>query len=64
MMNTIVLGLDSSKSSQAAVRWTAAIAAETGAQVVAVHVMARWSCGHSEHSRSTSNRSSTSFERS
>ena len=48
MMNTIVLGLDSSKSSQAAVRWTAAIAAETGAQVVAVHVMARselWTFG-------------------
>jgi nucleotide-binding universal stress UspA family protein len=47
-MNTIVLGLDNSKSSQAAARWTASVAAETGAQVVAVHVMARselWTLG-------------------
>jgi nucleotide-binding universal stress UspA family protein len=40
-MNTIVLGLDAFDGSQAAARWTATIAAETGADVVAVHVMPR-----------------------
>jgi nucleotide-binding universal stress UspA family protein len=40
-MSTIVVGLDSSKGSHAAARWTADIAAETGAQVVAVHAMPR-----------------------
>lgn len=40
-MNTIVLGLDASDGSQAAARWSATIAAETGADVVAVHVMPR-----------------------
>jgi nucleotide-binding universal stress UspA family protein len=47
-MNTIVLGLDSSKGSQAAVRWTTGVAADAGARVVAVHVMPRselWTLG-------------------
>jgi nucleotide-binding universal stress UspA family protein len=41
MMNTIVLGLDPSKGSQAAARWTANLAAACDARVVAVHVMPR-----------------------
>lgn len=47
-MNTIVLGLDPSKGSRAAAQWTAALAAETGARVVATHVMPRselWTLG-------------------
>jgi nucleotide-binding universal stress UspA family protein len=47
-MNTIVLGLDPSKGSQAAARWTAGVAADAGARVVAVHVMPRselWTLG-------------------
>jgi nucleotide-binding universal stress UspA family protein len=47
-MNTIVLGLDASKGSRAAARWTAGVAADAGARVVAVHVMPRselWTLG-------------------
>jgi nucleotide-binding universal stress UspA family protein len=47
-MNTIVVGLDPSKSSQAAARWATTVAVETGALVVAVHVMPRselWTLG-------------------
>jgi nucleotide-binding universal stress UspA family protein len=47
-MNAVVLGLDGSKGSQAAARWTAGIAAETGAHVVAVNVLPRselWTLG-------------------
>ena len=47
-MNTIVLGLDPSKGSQAAARWTAGVATDAGARVVAVHVMPRselWTLG-------------------
>jgi nucleotide-binding universal stress UspA family protein len=47
-MNTIVLGLDPSKGSRAAARWTAGVAADAGARVVAVHVMPRselWTLG-------------------
>ena len=47
-MNTLVLGLDPSKGSQAAARWTAGVAADSGARVVAVHVMPRselWTLG-------------------
>lgn len=40
-MNTIVLGVDSSKGSQAAARWAAKLAREASARVVAVHVMPR-----------------------
>jgi len=40
-MNSIVLGVDSSNGSRAAVRWTANLAREAGARVVAVHVMPR-----------------------
>lgn len=47
-MNTIVLGLDPSKGSRAAARWTAEVAADAGARVVAVHVIPRselWTLG-------------------
>jgi nucleotide-binding universal stress UspA family protein len=47
-MNTIVLGVDSSKGSRAAVRWTTGVAADAGARVVAVHVIPRsevWTLG-------------------
>ena len=47
-MNTIVLGLDPSKGSRAAARWTAGVAADAGARVVAVHVIPRselWTLG-------------------
>lgn len=47
-MNTIVLGLDPSKGSRAAIRWTTGVAADAGARVVAVHVMPRselWTLG-------------------
>jgi nucleotide-binding universal stress UspA family protein len=47
-MNTIVLGLDPSKGSRAAAHWTAGVAADAGARVVAVHVMPRselWALG-------------------
>jgi nucleotide-binding universal stress UspA family protein len=47
-MNTIVLGLDPSEGSRAAARWTAKVAADAGARVVAVHVMPRselWTLG-------------------
>jgi nucleotide-binding universal stress UspA family protein len=47
-MNTIALGLDASKGSREAVRWTTGVAADTGARVVAVHVMPRsqlWTLG-------------------
>ena len=40
-MSTIVLGLDASNGSQAAARWAANMAGETGAQVVAVHAVPR-----------------------
>lgn len=48
MMNTIVLGLDPSKGSQAAARWTTTVAAGSDVRVVAVHVMPRselWTLG-------------------
>jgi nucleotide-binding universal stress UspA family protein len=38
-MKTIVLGLDGSSEAKRATRWTAAIAAATGAEVVAVHAI-------------------------
>ena len=47
-MNTIVLGLDQSKGSQAAARWVTQIARASDARVVAVHVMPRselWTLG-------------------
>lgn len=47
-MNPIVVGLDPSKSSQAAARWATTVVVETGAGVVAVHVMPRselWTLG-------------------
>lgn len=40
-MSTIVLGLDGSSGSQTAARWAANMARQTGAQVVAVHVVPR-----------------------
>jgi nucleotide-binding universal stress UspA family protein len=40
-MSTIVLGLDGSSGSQAAARWAANMARETGAEIVAVHAVPR-----------------------
>ena len=40
-MSTIVLGLDGSSGSQSAARWAVNMARETGAHVVAVHVVPR-----------------------
>jgi len=48
MMNTVVLGVDPSKGAQAAVRWVAGFASESGADVVAVYVLPRselWALG-------------------
>lgn len=40
-MKLIVVGIDGSKGANAAMRWTAATAASTGADVLAVHVVRR-----------------------
>jgi len=47
-MSTIVLGLDPSKGAQGAARWVAGVASESGADVVAVHVLPKseiWALG-------------------